>query len=149
MMSSAEAEDAWCPPTFSPSRFGRTWLAWWIIHVDSQRTFWRSAWRQASVSGVMVLLEYFDGRNLDLTLSRRPSRPPAAPGRRASTEAAEDRHGRDLVLRQVVPANPRRFPERRPRADHARRRDDDVDRHVVGRHRNVALDDLKLVHGGQ
>src|SRR5262249_38219317 len=57
MMSSAEAEEAWCPSTFSPSRFGRMWLAWWIIPVESPRAFGRSAWRQASVSGLSALLE--------------------------------------------------------------------------------------------
>src|SRR5262245_30340363 len=74
MTSSAEAEDAWCPPTFSPSRFGRTWLAWWIIHVDSQRTFWRSAWRQASVSGVIALLEYRADAVADRARARRDDR---------------------------------------------------------------------------
>jgi hypothetical protein len=34
-----EAQDAWCPPTFSPSRLGRMWLALWIIHEDSQSNF--------------------------------------------------------------------------------------------------------------
>jgi len=33
-----DAEEAWWPPTFAPSGFGRRTLAWWIIHVASQRT---------------------------------------------------------------------------------------------------------------
>ena len=31
-----DAQDAWWPPTFSPSRLGRMWLALWIIQADSQ-----------------------------------------------------------------------------------------------------------------
>src|SRR5262245_41948655 len=95
MMSSAEAEEAWCPPTFSPSRFGRTWLAWWIIHVDSQRTFWRSAWRQASVSGVMVLLEYA------LTSSRGADRRGAGPD--TERRAVRDARRRDSRHRTRSP----------------------------------------------
>ena len=28
-----DALDAWWPPTLTPERFGRTWLAWWTIAV--------------------------------------------------------------------------------------------------------------------
>ena len=33
-----EAQEAWWPPTFSPSRLFRRWLAWWIVQVDSHRS---------------------------------------------------------------------------------------------------------------
>ncbi len=36
MIEITEAQEAWCPPTFSPSRLGRIWLALWIIHDGSQ-----------------------------------------------------------------------------------------------------------------
>src|SRR6185312_5324511 len=36
MIAVIEADEAWCPPTFTPSTFGRIWLAWWIIQFDSQ-----------------------------------------------------------------------------------------------------------------
>src|SRR3954468_14933010 len=32
-----EAQDAWWPPTFRPSRLSRRWLALWMVQVDSQR----------------------------------------------------------------------------------------------------------------
>ena len=38
MIVASDADDAWCPPTFSPSSFGRRWLALWIIHVASHST---------------------------------------------------------------------------------------------------------------
>ena len=38
MMLVIEAQLAWCPPTFSPSALSRMWLAWWIVHADSQRS---------------------------------------------------------------------------------------------------------------
>jgi DNA-binding Lrp family transcriptional regulator len=38
MIEVIEALDAWCPPTFSPERFGRTRLAWSTIAVDSHST---------------------------------------------------------------------------------------------------------------
>src|SRR5215218_1272858 len=43
MMETTEAEEAWCPPTLRPSRFGRMLLAWWIIHADSQSSLRSSA----------------------------------------------------------------------------------------------------------
>ena len=51
MSVTTEAHDAWCPPTFSPSRLGRRWLALWIIQVESQSTFRSSARRQARRRG--------------------------------------------------------------------------------------------------
>ena len=35
MIATIEADDAWCPPTFTPSTLGRMWLAWWIIQLES------------------------------------------------------------------------------------------------------------------
>src|SRR6185436_18541432 len=32
-----EAQEAWWPPTFRPSRLSRRWLALWIVQVESQR----------------------------------------------------------------------------------------------------------------
>ena len=34
-----EAQEAWWPPTFKPSRLGRRWLALWIIQADNQSSF--------------------------------------------------------------------------------------------------------------
>ena len=36
-MDTTEADEAWWPPTFKPSSFGRTVLASWIIRVASHR----------------------------------------------------------------------------------------------------------------
>ena len=49
MIVASEADDAWWPPTFSPSTFSRRWLALWIIHVDSHSTFFSSAESASSV----------------------------------------------------------------------------------------------------
>jgi hypothetical protein len=38
MIAVIEAQLAWCPPTFSPSSLSRMWLAWWMVHADSQRS---------------------------------------------------------------------------------------------------------------
>jgi hypothetical protein len=46
MMVASEAEDAWWPPTFSPSVFARKWLALWIMYVDSQSALRFSAARK-------------------------------------------------------------------------------------------------------
>src|SRR5215468_5049467 len=43
MMVASEADDAWCPPTLSPSVLSRTWLAWWMVQAASQRTFFSSS----------------------------------------------------------------------------------------------------------
>src|SRR5271157_1505766 len=54
MSVASEAQDAWWPPTLSPSRLGRRWLALWIIQVDSQSTFRSRARRQTSRPGSVV-----------------------------------------------------------------------------------------------
>ena len=46
-----DAHDAWWPPTFSPSRLARTWLAWWIIHVLSHSTLRSTAAKHRAASG--------------------------------------------------------------------------------------------------
>ena len=33
MTVASEAQEAWWPPTFSPSRLGRRWLALWIVQA--------------------------------------------------------------------------------------------------------------------
>src|SRR3954452_10286119 len=38
MIDTSDADDAWCPPTFSPSGLGRTRLAWCTIDVASHNT---------------------------------------------------------------------------------------------------------------
>ncbi len=38
MIETIEAEEAWWPPTFTPERFSRTLLAWWMIEVASHST---------------------------------------------------------------------------------------------------------------
>ena len=48
MIEITEAQDAWCPPTFSPSRLGRMWLALWIIHDDSHSSLRSSCFRNAA-----------------------------------------------------------------------------------------------------
>ena len=34
MIVASEADDAWWPPTFSPSSLSRRWLALWIVQID-------------------------------------------------------------------------------------------------------------------
>ena len=46
MIETIDADEAWCPPTFIPEGLGRTRLAWWMIAVDSHKT-WRSISRSA------------------------------------------------------------------------------------------------------
>jgi len=48
MIAATEALDAWWPPTLSPSRLGRRWLALWIVQLDSHRTL-RSSSRSSSI----------------------------------------------------------------------------------------------------
>src|SRR6516165_3188370 len=48
MMVASEAEEAWCPPTFTPSTFSRRWLAWWMVQLASHSTFFSSSPRIAS-----------------------------------------------------------------------------------------------------
>src|SRR3990167_4307206 len=44
-----EAQEAWWPPTFSPSRLFLRWLALWIVQVDSQRSRSSSRFRRQTV----------------------------------------------------------------------------------------------------
>ena len=55
MMVASEAEEAWCPPTFIPSRFSRRWLALWIIHDDSHSAFFSSGQAELSDEGQRIL----------------------------------------------------------------------------------------------
>src|SRR6516162_4837659 len=48
MMVASEDEEAWCPPTFTPSTFSRMWLAWWMVQLASHSTFFSSSPRIAS-----------------------------------------------------------------------------------------------------
>src|SRR5262249_50704533 len=48
MMLASEADEAWCPPTFTPSTLSRTWLAWWMVQLASHSTFFSSSRRIAS-----------------------------------------------------------------------------------------------------
>src|SRR5436190_19347695 len=54
MIETTDAEDAWCPPTFDFSGFGRTLLAWWIMSVESQRTRRSISWRTPRSSWEMA-----------------------------------------------------------------------------------------------
>ena len=38
MIETSEAEEAWCPPTFTPDGVVWTLLAWWTIDVASHST---------------------------------------------------------------------------------------------------------------
>ena len=38
MMPTMDADDAWCPPTFTPDDVVRTWLAWWTMLVANHST---------------------------------------------------------------------------------------------------------------
>ena len=49
MMSTIEADDAWCPPTFTPLVLGRPRLAASTIAAESQSTRWEIS-RRASAS---------------------------------------------------------------------------------------------------
>ena len=53
MTVASEADEAWCPPTFKPSMLSRTWLAWWMVQLASQSTFFSSSPRMRSSSGAM------------------------------------------------------------------------------------------------
>src|SRR4051794_26917777 len=57
MMVASEADEAWWPPTFRPSALDLTWLAWWMVHDDSHRTFRASAesiWRRVGSIAIMA-----------------------------------------------------------------------------------------------
>ena len=60
MMVASEADEAWCPPTLSPSVFERMWLAWWMVHDDSHSALRASAVnvsRRAESTGMAMLPE--------------------------------------------------------------------------------------------
>ncbi|WP_216858424.1 hypothetical protein [Actinomadura verrucosospora] len=72
MIDTIDADDAWCPPTFSPDGLGRTRLAWWIIALASQRT--RSSTSPSTAYPPSAGIRPASG----LLISRpRPGRPPA------------------------------------------------------------------------
>src|SRR5262245_58869771 len=48
MIDATEELEAWCPPTFSPSRLGRIWFELWIVQADSHRIFCSSSRRIGS-----------------------------------------------------------------------------------------------------
>src|SRR5262249_35840529 len=56
-------------------------------------------------------------------------------------------HVGELRVGKLAPHDRGRAAVSAPRADHALGRDDDVERNVVGRHRNRLVDDLELVDG--
>src|SRR5215468_2561135 len=56
MMVASEAEEAWCPPTFTPSTFSRRWLAWWMVQLASHSTFFSSSPRIASSFALGLVL---------------------------------------------------------------------------------------------
>ena len=63
MSVTTEAHDAWWPPTLSPSRLGRRWLAWWIVQALSQSTLRsssRSMRRRCTGAIVVMAMAYAD-----------------------------------------------------------------------------------------
>ena len=54
MIAVIDAQLAWWPPTFRPSALSRMWLAWWMVHADSQRSR-SSSILSAAMSGVTGL----------------------------------------------------------------------------------------------
>ena len=104
MMVATEAQDAWCPPTFSLSRLGRRWLAWWMVQLESQRSL----------------------RSIAASMRSRSS--PAAPAARSRTCASLMSLPAPFtaVTRVLSDATPTRWQARRrddgpSRGDHARR----------------------------
>src|SRR6185436_7456606 len=55
MMVASEAEEAWWPPTFSPSSLSRRWLALWTVQVASQSTFRSSSARISRRSDPLLI----------------------------------------------------------------------------------------------
>src|SRR3569832_1882735 len=55
MMVASDADDAWCPPTFSESSLSRTWLALCTVQLASQRTLRSSSERMSSLVGMNTL----------------------------------------------------------------------------------------------
>ena len=60
MIVDIEAQDAWCPPTFRPSRLSRRWLALWMVQAESQR-------RRSSSSAIAAALSSGGNSGLAMT----------------------------------------------------------------------------------
>src|SRR4051794_19949126 len=56
MMLASEAEEAWWPPTLTPSRLSRPWLALWMVQLASHSTLRSSSCRIARSSGAGILV---------------------------------------------------------------------------------------------
>src|SRR5436853_1585270 len=59
MMLIIDADDAWCPPTFTPDGVCRTLLAWWTMLTASHST------RRCTASSVSRYEASSDGRSAD------------------------------------------------------------------------------------
>src|SRR6516164_5092716 len=59
MMVASEADEAWWPPTFSPSVFSRIWLAWWMVQLASHSTL-RSSSRRITRSSCEIISRIAD-----------------------------------------------------------------------------------------
>src|SRR5581483_11895960 len=58
MTVASDAQEAWWPPTFRPSRLGRRWLAWWIVQDESHSTLRSSSRsRRRRCTGAKVVME--------------------------------------------------------------------------------------------
>src|SRR3569832_499419 len=55
MMVASDADDAWCPPTFSESSLSRTWLALCTVQLASQSTLRSSSARMSSLVGMITI----------------------------------------------------------------------------------------------
>src|SRR6476659_2359635 len=53
MMVASEADEAWWPPTFSPSTLSRRWLALWMVQLASHSTLRSSSPRMARSARAM------------------------------------------------------------------------------------------------
>src|SRR3954463_6099150 len=63
MMVASEADDAWWPPTFSPSTLSRRWLALWMDQLASHSNLRSSSPRMArSVGEIEVVWLYVIGK---------------------------------------------------------------------------------------
>ena len=71
MIAVSEEQDAWCPPTLSPSREGLRWLALWIVQDASHSTLRSSAARIARRSaGGLSGSDAISAGRLDIARSR-------------------------------------------------------------------------------
>jgi hypothetical protein len=71
-----DAQEAWCPPTFSPSRLGRMWLALWIIQAESQSSLRSSMRSSLSLSaGSAAFVTCPAGRSAVMPLPPAPNTP--------------------------------------------------------------------------